>query len=34
MKLTWKQRRSLKKRGQFKFKRNGVVWTYIVIGDR
>ena len=34
MKLTWKQRRSLKKHGQFKFKRNGVVWTYIVIGDR
>lgn len=33
-KLTRKQRRSLRKYGQFKFIKDGVVWTYILIGDR
>lgn len=32
-KLSFKQRHSLKKYGQFKYKRNGVVWTYIVIKE-
>ena len=33
MRLSWIQRIKVRLFGQFKYKRNGVVWTYIVIKE-
>lgn len=34
MKLTWLQKFKLRRFGKFKYRKNGVLWTYILIGDR